>query len=366
MNLSVKTDNSELTEILDNLDMEDYLSWAGVDYKRTHGHSGSQLNLKECPRCHGASWKVYLNAESGLGNCFHGSCAGEPGFNKFTFIKALQDLTGGGTVKHLEEYAREAGWRPKRTVAVAVEMGDIELPKSIELPYNGQNAIYLIDRGITPEITAYFSLRLCRKGWYKYYKGAEEHFQAYHNRILIPIYDLDGKMVNFQGRDMTGISERRYQFPPGLAGTGHFLYNGQNAWGAEHVVINEGAFDVMSTKMALDEDVDLRRVVPIGTFGKHLSEGEDGQLGRLMKLKAAGLRRITLMWDIDALKDAVKEAVRLNSFGFETYVALLPGKDPNELPAFEVRKAFKDAVRISGMMDAIKLLGKLNGKIATK
>jgi DNA primase len=353
----------ELGEILDNLDMEDYLSWVGVDYKRTHGHSGAQLNLKECPRCHGSSWKVYLNAETGLGNCFHGSCAGEPGFNKFTFIKHLGGFTGAETVKHIEQYARESGWRPKRIVPVATDNGDIELPKSIELPKDGKNAKYLIDRGITPEITQYFGLRLCIKGWYKYTKDSTDTFQAYHNRIIIPIYDLDGTLVNFQGRDITGTSDRRYQFPPGLAGTGHFLYNGQNAWGAQRIVLNEGAFDVMATKMALDEDVELRSIVPVGTFGKHLSDGDDGQVARLMKLKRAGLSRITFMWDCDALSEAAKTAVALSALGFMCDIAVLPGKDPNELPASEVRRALLMAEKVRNSFDVVKLLGKHKGKL---
>jgi DNA primase len=352
--------SNDLAEILDNLDMEDYLSWAGIDYKRTMGRSGPQLNLKCCPRCGGSTWKVYLNAETGFGNCFHGDCSGEPGFNKFTFIRNTLQDTNTATIKHLEEYAKEIGWKPKRVISVATNNDlDVALPKSLELPFEGRNAQYLEDRGISIEMASYFDLKLCLKGGYKYTQNGEEKWQSYNNRIIIPIYDLSGTLVNFQGRDITGLSPRKYLFPPGLPGTGRFLYNGQNAWGAEHVVINEGAFDVIATKMALDTDPSLRRVVPIGTFGKHLSHGDDGQFSQLMRLKTSGLKKITIMWDSDAVSDAIKEAEELRANGFEVRVALLPGKDPNELPKSDVIRAFKMATLISSKLSGIALVAKL-------
>jgi DNA primase len=97
----------------------------------------------------------------------------------------------------------------------------------------------------------------------------------YNRRVLIPIYDLDGKLVSFQGRDITGTAEKKYLFPPGYArATGEHLYNGHNVIGRpSDVVVGEGAFDVIAIKVAFDADPTLRDVVPVGTFGKHLSHG---------------------------------------------------------------------------------------------
>ena len=46
--------------------------------------------------------------------------------------------------------------------------------------------------------------------------------------------------------------------------------------------------------MALDTDTTLRKVVPIGSFGKHLS---DPQLAEMVALKARCIAGVTIMWD---------------------------------------------------------------------
>ena len=60
--------NKELEEALDRIDMEAWLDAEGIDYKITRGSRGTQINVKECPCCGNSNWKVYLNADNGLGN----------------------------------------------------------------------------------------------------------------------------------------------------------------------------------------------------------------------------------------------------------------------------------------------------------
>jgi hypothetical protein len=101
------------------------------------------------------------------------------------------------------------------------------------------------------------------------------------------------------GRDITGASERKYLFPTGLPGTGRYLLNGQNAVTSKRVCMGEGGFDVFAMKAAFDEEVELRGVTCVGSFGKHLSYGDmagDDQLGRLLKLRAHGLEDLTILW----------------------------------------------------------------------
>jgi DNA primase len=109
-------------------------------------------------------------------------------------------------------------------------------------------------------------------------------------------------------------------------------------------VIGEGAFDVMAIKIAIDADPALRDVVPVGSFGKHLSDGgDDSQLGKLVRLKEHGLREVTFMWDGEkkATQDAVKAAMKVRGLGLVARIAFLPrDKDPNEVPPNVVREAF--------------------------
>lgn len=345
----------KIQELLAAIDVEDYLDFEGIDWKETHGSHGRQANIRTCPVCGGSSWKVYIGLETGLGNCFHGSC--EAKFNKWSFIKATlgADKTGV-VVDHLEKVAKELGWRPKRLVSVATfNSSEVKLPPSIPLPTpEGQTLTYLQDRGISNEMAAYFHLRFCEEGWWNFLKpDGSRGGQNFAMRLIIPVYDLNGELVTFQGRDLTGAAERKYLFPSTLPGTGRFLFNGQNAIGAKRVVLNEGGFDVMATKIACDEESELRDIVPIGSFGKHLSvntEGGNDQLARFIKLKATGLEEVIVMWDGEpqALLDAITAGEHLQKIGLRVRVALLPkGKDPNEVHPQVVRECIWKAHRLT-------------------
>jgi DNA primase len=346
----------DLNELLDRVDMAAYLDREGLSYRETHGRSGQQLNVRECPTCGNHDWKVYLNAETGVGNCFGGSHpADERIFTKYRFIAAhLGKPKAGAVVEHVRIFAKEMGWRPARRVSAKVENTPAQwaLPQHIALPHNGQNIPYLENRGIGSDLAAYFHLGYCPKGSYFRYQTEQGwQFQDYGRRILIPVYDLDGKVATFQGRDVAGTAEKKYLFPPGIDGSGVHLFNGLNVRDTKRIVVGEGAFDVAATKIALDGDQDLRDVVPVGTFGKHLSSGsENSQLAKFMTLKERGVEEITMMWDgeVQATDDAVEAGMMLASNGFRVRVAMLPpGCDPNEVPAEVVRAAFYQATALS-------------------
>lgn len=352
-----------IQEMLDAIDIEQYLDAEGVRYKRTTGSSGAQLNLKECPVCGNSKWKVYLNAGTGLGNCFGGDHPPGQNFSKWNFIKAhLGSPANGAVVAHIKQYALENGWRAARTSSVAVKAPDQagwQMPASYALPVNGTNLPYLENRGINGQIAQYFHMRICVRGHYRFRaQDGDWGFQDYSRRVLLPVYDLDGTLVTFQGRDITGTQEPKYLFPPGLPGSGKFLYNGLNAIGTKRVVIGEGAFDVAALKIAFDQDPALRDVVPIGTFGKHLSKGEDSQLGRMLELKARGIDDVTLMWDgeIQATLDAIDAAHHLLEAGFKVRIGMLPAdKDPNEVPAAVVRDTYYSAMPFEGRVSGLRI-----------
>lgn len=347
--------NDSSKEILDRLDIEAYLDREAIDYKIAQGSSGTQLNLRVCPFCGGDKWKVYINIRSGLGNCFSGSC--ERKFNKLTFIRAYSGLSGKDLNDHIEAVGYEIGWRPPRkSVAVQESSGEVKLPQSYEIPINGHNLKYLENRGITNEMCEYFKLRYCHKGFYEY-KNFDGHNRRmfFDKRIVIPVYDIDGNLVTFQGRDITGTSDRKYLFPPGLPSTGEHLYNSMNVHNTGRIVIGEGVFDVIAIKMALDGDVDLRDVVPVGSFGKHLSVN---QYAKFSELKKRGVSSVTMMWDGEkqATDDAVKAGLKLVSMGFKVRIATLPeGKDPNEVLPEVVREAFYKAVPLT-KQSAIRIM----------
>lgn len=339
-----------------SISLDDLLSWEALDFKETSGHRGAQLNIRECqnPDCDSEKWKVYANAESGQGNCF--SCGAT--FNVFSFVRMMLKKRGGNPSnsdvgRYIADVARKLGYRPKRkeTVTVAVEEGDVELPFSVALPYENGNHPYLEGRGISGEWAKRYHLRFSSFGHNKYQDTKGELIkQSFADRIIIPVYDLNGKLVTFQGRDITGFAEQKYKFAGGLPGTGRYLYQGHVALAlkAKHVVMCEGAFDVIPAQIALSMFEQTKGVVAIGSWGKHLTSAADGddQVQAFQRLKRAGLETVTIMWDgePEAYEAALKAADDLLKIGLTPRIALLPkGKDPNEVDAVTVVSAYATA-----------------------
>lgn len=350
----------ELREALDAFSIADYLDSEGIEYRNTTGTRGEQLNVKCCPVCGGSKFKVYLNADSGLGNCFHGDC--EAKFNKFSFIKAQSGLVGKELVEHIKGLSQEFGWMPKKKRVETVKREvKLEIPSSYEIPYLGNNLAYLENRGVSAEVAKYFGLRFCDKGDFYYYlpDGAVGR-QVYDRRVIIPIHDMQGKLVSFQGRDISGTAEKKYLFPPGFSATGAYLYNAHNVMpGTKRVLVGEGAFDVIAQKIALMSDKTFADIEPVGTFGKHLSSGSDNsQIQKFMQLRDMGVEEVTLMWDgeVQALADGIKAGAMLKGIGLNTKIALLPkGKDPNEVPKEVVLNSYINAVSLT-KTSALKLM----------
>lgn len=342
---------NEIKELVDQIDMESYFDREGIQYRVSNGSRGLQLNVKTCPKCGGNKWKVFIGAETGFGNCFSGSC--EAKFNKWSFIEAYLGLPKAQIFDHIKQVAGEMGWRPPRkAAAVKISTSALKMPPSFAIPVRGKNLKYLENRGVTTDIAQFFNLRLSLTGKYWYEMEGRKCAQDYSNRIIVPIFDLDGGLVSFQGRDITGKAEKKYLFPPGFAATGKYLYNGQNCVGLETVVMGEGAFDVIAIRKALDTDHDLRGIGALGSFGKNLSYGDgETQLSQFLKLKASGLKTVVVMWDgeLGAIDGAVEAGKMLKSYGLKVKIALLPpGKDPNEIDAEMLKKKFYQAIPLEG------------------
>lgn len=65
-------------------------------------------------------------------------------------------------------------------------------------------------------------------------------------RIMIPVYDGDGRLCTFQGRDYTGKSDLRYKCCPvekAIVHHKHLLYGAEMAQGLKRIVVVEGVFD---------------------------------------------------------------------------------------------------------------------------
>jgi DNA primase len=183
-----------------------------------------------------------------------------------------------------------------------------------------------------------FELRYCHKGEFVYVDPyGRPTAQSYDSRVIIPIRELDGTMVSFQGRDTTGEQLPKYLFPNGFAVAGKHLYNGHSFQQGlhTHAVVGEGAFDAIAIHQALIKEAGCADMIALATFGMHLSGGEDSQLEKFIELREKGLRTVTLMWDGEAraMKMAVQAGLLLMKSGLQVRIATLPeGYDPAQGP----------------------------------
>ena len=345
---------------MSDISLEDICIQEGLDFKTSSGARGQQIILHDCPKCGNSSWKVYANAESSLGNCF--SCSRT--FNLFKFAGWLLEARGvphdnRSIGNYLNETRKLLGYRPKAkpVVKIAIETDmPFELPASAALPYeDGWNHPYLLKRGISAAYAKQFQLRFSAYGsnTYKNDKG-EEVRQSFADRIIIPVFDLDGTLVTYQGRDTTGLSDTRYRFAGGLPGTGRYLYNGHvaKALRARSAVMCEGPMDVIGVQKAVDGAHDLSQFVPVGSFGKHLSKQNKGddQITAFSRLKQSGLQEVVIMWDAEkeAYNAAIDASMLLTKIGLVTRLAILPkGQDPGDADASVICDAIRKATPIN-------------------
>lgn len=354
----------EPNEALEALDMEYALSEAGIDYTIAYGHSGKQINVRDCPFCGNSKYKVYINANTGLGNCFAGSC-GQRTFNKWQFLKEIWDLGPRDTHAKIEALARDQGYRPKVAPKRFV-LKDLELPPSTPVAELPAMPRYLQGRGIDASVASHFDLRYCDSGTFEV-KDPEGRTmrQDYSKRIIIPIYKADGTLVSFQGRDATGTSEKRYLFPPMYSSTGSQLYNIQN-WqdGMDAVVITEGPFDAIGVYKALKTNK-IAKTLATASFGMSFTAsnaGQDDQINRLLELKARGLKVVYVMWDNEpiALKNAIAACRKIIRYGFVAKLCVLKdAKDPGEATPDQIMEALQGAHTIGSDLQAMMIERKL-------
>lgn len=358
---------SRFATALDNLDVEQLVSYLGYDYRVSNGQSGVQLNLKQCPSCGRTDYKVYMNAETGLGNCFGCSI----GLNRYKLIKLTNKLsTHGDVVRFVDLVSDTVSYRPKVDPKAYKLNEDWKLPINRKIELDEDLPEYLKERNVNAKLCKRFDLRYCRFGFYKYNDFNNNcRFVDFSNRIIIPVHDIDGNLVTFQGRDISGIAEKKYLFPNMLPGTGRYIYNAHYALENrfKKIVLNEGCFDVFATTNALESDIKYKDFTACGTFGKHLSIATTNvlttdQLSDLFKLSESGVDEFILMWDGEskAIEAQMEAAICLNNYGLNTTVAVLKDDlDPAESTVADVLGALDTRFKPT-KFDLMKLRLKAN------
>jgi len=178
-----------------------------------------------------------------------------------------------------------------------------------------KNALaYLKRRGILREDILRYNIGYCEEGDY-----------AFH--IVIPSYDADGKLNFYVGRryyDTEGaIPHKKAEFPMDeIIGFESFINYDYP------ISLCEGAFDAIAIR---------NNAVPL--FGKFPSK-------RLRQnLIIHGVKRVNMVLDDDALKDAIKnyELLVKDVPGITVHLVKLSGKDPSKLGFKKTHKLIREA-----------------------
>jgi DNA primase len=197
----------------------------------------------------------------------------------------------------------------------------IWFPKITSL--NKQAIAYLKSRNINDGLIRHFQLAFCDTD-----TAYNDKIYYTSNRLIIPVKDLNGKIISWQGRDITGKSFAKYLFPPGFKGA-EYVYNIDAIEPESYIIICEGVFDVFGWWQAGFKNT-------VATFGKKISKHQ------LALIKSKRPKVIYIAWDSDANWQKYDFCEKLTDF-CPVKIIDLNNKDADELSPAELLRAFKTA-----------------------
>lgn len=284
-------------------DVESYTEATVGVRSRSTGQRGQTELICDCPWCEGKS-KLYINAASGQWTCY--KCSDGGGLVK------LVELLEGLNRTQAERFVRKGSYpKPAQTVAELAERvsavstpttgADMELPPEFIPCYDpvvGWRMPAYLRQRVRARTAAAYRLGFCTEG-------------RYGGRVICPVH-VHGELVTFQGRAMSDAVHPKYLGPP--AARAGALYGFDEAVGGEVVTVVEGPFDVMGCYQA--------GVPAVGLMGKEPSSAA------AILLRNAGVKRVVVLLDPEARKEAHKTAAVFGEILTATVASLPPGCDP--------------------------------------
>jgi len=287
--------------------------------------TGQAQLIGACPFCgkEKSDLRLYMHFGRGLGYCHHCS----QGFSAASFIAASEGCTYS---KALEILAGDDTSDPyiRHEERKKIDSRGIYWPL-IEPIIGTVGWEYMAGRGMGTDVIDHFNLMYCPADTVVEDESYDTITYYTGHRIFIPIYDHEGCLASWQGRDVTGRGIPKYLFPPGYKGA-ESLYNIHNIPSkASYVIISEGVFDVWGWWRGGFKNA-------VGTFGKKISTDQ------VEMIKAKNPGAVFIAWDADAKKE-IYDFVRAYRHCFEIRIVDMGGKDADELK----RKGLRDLIRTS-------------------
>lgn len=252
---------NEVKLLLKKLDIEAFLKSNKIEYRDVGDNENPQFLIHTCPFCLNINHKgnehpnrLYIGKNNMKFHCYN--CGVEGIFLKFaakierlSFRNLFDKYLGEGVFESLPDKLSEFLDEQDVKRKVDQEFPNLEMPKEfIDIwgraqPKYKQAYQYMINRGMTVEgrqIYRNLDIRYCDSFDYKTPSGK---IHTINKRLIFPIY-WQGKMVGFQGRDITGLSQLKYYISEGLPKR-RIIYNYENIKNAETIVIVEGIIDLI-------------------------------------------------------------------------------------------------------------------------
>lgn len=191
----------------------------------------------------------------------------------------------------------------------------VQLPKEFKPLYKPTNSFkykhalnYLLARGLRAEDIVKYNIGYCEEG-------------EYRDKIIIPSYDERGKLNFFVGRSFyqTQYKHKNPKVSKDIVGF-ELLVN----WDTP-LILCEGAFDAIAIR---------RNAIPL--FGKSIqSELEKKIIGNSVK-------KLYIVLDSDAIKNALRLAKKFMSYGIQTHLVDMGDEDPSEMGYDKINKKIYD------------------------
>lgn len=282
-----------------------------VHHEATNGRGEVEL-VCECFVCAGHQ-KLWVNGTTGKWGCYRCGSADK------LLTELVMQVLGWRFGKAMSLARTLKPVRESKAAALAkLQVEDFSAPARLEIPRGSRPAWeplhwYLEDRGVTAESAERWQIHYCA-------------FGRFGNRLLIPTLDR-GVWVGFTARAVDEHKKVKYltERQPGVIG----VLGLDQAFLEDHVVVNEGPFDAITTTQ--------RGHVAVAAQGKSLTAEQ------MALMRAAGVKRLSVMFDSDddeADWAAHRLCVRATDFFPDVGWCPLGGKtDPGEATPEELAAA---------------------------
>lgn len=344
--------STELQEIRNSVDIVDVVS----SYLNLTAHGKNYFGV--CPFHDDHSPSMCVSKEKQIYTCFVCGATG----NVFQFIKEYENISFAEAVKKVATIGgievKIDEMKPLKKESVLYDIYNLT-NKLYQLNLNTTKGIpakeYLKNRGINDETIKEFGIglslikgniyeALVKKGFdnkdiLKSGLATENGYDLYRNRIMFPLWDLNGKVVGFSGRIFNGEDAPKYinSRETEIFKKGELLYNYHRARNEcrrkNEVIIMEGFMDVIS---AYTHGI----INVVAAMGTAITSSNAHLISRMAK-------NIILCFDGDdagimAANACTNELLKLDVFPSIVVLDKAKGKDPDEYIKNNGVEAFKE------------------------